>query len=140
MLQALDEALAAASLQARTSMNSATAARLAQQETVRQITEPGMLGKAAQGDLVGTTKDLVRAVTGQTAEYTAERQQAIYADIVRALTEKRGPSAQRALRVLQDAMSRQSLTDAQTDIVAKAIAAALYGGGTTAITIGIATE
>ena len=140
MLQALDEALAAASLQARTSMNSATAARLAQQETVRQITEPGMLGKAAQGDLVGTTKDLVRAVTGQTAEYTAERQQAIYADIVRALTEKRGPSAQQALRVLQDAMSRQSLTDAQTDIVAKAIAAALYGGGTTATTIGIATE
>lgn len=140
MLRALDEALAAASLQARTSMNSATAARLAQQETVRQITEPGMLGKAAQGDLVGTTKDLVRAVTGQTAEYTAERQQAIYADIVRALTEKRGPSAQRALQVLQDAMSRQSLTDAQTDIVAKAIAAALYGGGTTATTTGIATE
>ena len=140
MMKALDEAMAAASLQANIARNSATASRLAQAETIADITRPGIFAQASQGELAGTTKELIRAVTGQTAELSAAQRQKIYADIARALTEKRGDDAIMTLRAIEQAMSGPGITDAQTNALANMLATTLYGAGTTAVTTGRAQE
>jgi len=79
------------------------------------------VGEALRGEPINTTKALIQAVTGYTDEFTVEQRQRIYQDLARALTEKRGPEAQMALRVLQQAMSGQQLTDQQTEMLARLI-------------------
>ena len=138
LLAQVDEAAQSASVQAATARNSATAARLAQKETVEEITSPGIVGQAAQGEVLNTTKALVQAVTGQTSEYTAQRRQQIYQDIARALTEKQGPEARTALAVLDRAMKGQELTEAQTSQLASLIAGVLFTGGATGVSSSLA--
>jgi hypothetical protein len=120
--------------------NSKTAGRQAIMGTVDELTAPGVVGQAMQGEAVNTTKAMIQAVTGQAAEYTAAQRQRIYQDIARALTQKRGENAVTSLRVLDAAMKGQSLTDAQTDQLAKMLAGVLFGGATTGTTRGAAAE
>lgn len=131
LLSQIDEAAQSAQLSAATARNSATAARLAQRETVEEVTAPGVIGQAAQGEAIGTTKALIQAVTGQTGEYTAQRRQQIYQDIARALTQKQGDDARAALAVLNRAMEGQSLTDQQTTELARLISGVLFQTGVT---------
>ena len=131
LLSQIDEAAQSAQLSAATARNSATAARLAQRETVEEVTAPGALALAAQGEVVGTTKALIQAVTGQTGEYTAQRRQQIYQDIARALTEKQGNDARAALAVLNRAMEGQVLTDQQTNELARLVSGVLFQSGVT---------
>ena len=140
LLKSLDEAMSAASLQANVARNSATASRLAQAETIKDITSPGILGQAASGELAGTSKELIRAVTGQTAEFSAGQRQQIYADIAKALTEARGENAIMTLRAIDQAMAAQGITEAQTNMLANALSSSLYGGGTPALSTRWATE
>ena len=123
----LDEASAAAETRAATAVNSRTAIRTATQENVAELTQPGIVGQAARGEAVNTTKAMIQAVTGQTAQYDAAQRQRIYLDIARALTETRGDRAQTALRALDAAMQGQRLTDRQTELLAREISAVLFG-------------
>ena len=140
MFAQFDEAMQSATVRAALARNSATASRVAQKETIDQLTQPGVAGQAAQGEVVNTTKALIQAVTGQTSEYSAARRQKIYTDIARALTQKRGDDARIALQVLNKAMSGQALTDRQAGTLANMISGVLFGGGTTAMTAGASAE
>ena len=140
LLAQIDEAAQSATVRAAMAQNSKTAGRQAIMGTVDELTAPGVVGQAMQGEAVNTTKAMIQAVTGQTAEYTAAQRQRIYQDIARALTQKSGEDAVTSLRVLDAAMKGQSLTDVQTDQLAKMLAGVLFGGATTGTTRGAAAE
>jgi hypothetical protein len=140
LLAQIDEAAQSAAVRAAMAQNSKTASRLAVSGAIEEVTKPGVLGKAMQGEAVGTTKSLIQAVTGQTSEYTEGVRQKIYQDIARALTEKSGENALTALRVLDGAMKGQSLTDKQTEQLAKMISGVLFSAATTGTARGAAAE
>lgn len=140
LLSQIDEAAQSATVRAAMAQNSKTAGRQAIMGTVDELTAPGVVGQAMQGEAVNTTKAMIQAVTGQTTEYTAAQRQRIYQDIARALTQKSGENAVTSLRVLDAAMKGQSLTDAQTDQLAKMLAGVLFGSATTGTTRGAAAE
>ena len=124
----LDEAGVAAETRAAMAVNSRTAVRQATQEDIAQMTAPGVVGQALRAEPINTTKKLIQAVTGYTDEFTVQQRQRIYQDLARALTERRGPEAVAALRVLDVAMKGQKLTDAQTEMLAKLVSSALISG------------
>lgn len=136
----IDEAAQSLGVRAAVARNSATAARQAVQGGVEEMTSPGLLGTAMRGEPVDATKRMVQAITGQTDEYTATQRQRLYQDIARALTEKRGPAAKKALDNLQTALSGQSLTEAQTEEIAKALADVGFVAGATTGTRGLLAE
>lgn len=140
LLSQIDQAAQSATVRAAMAQNSKTAPRIAIRETVDELTAPGVVDEAMRGELVNTTKGLVQAVTGQTAEYTAAQRQRIYEDIALALTERRGDDALMALRSLDAAMKGQAITDRQTDELAKLIATVLYSGTTSGVSGAAAAE
>lgn len=140
LLAQIDEAAQSATVRAAMAQNSKTAGRQAIMGTVDELTAPGVVGQAMQGEAVNTTKAMIQAVTGQTAEYTAAQRQRIYQDIARALTEKSGENAMAALRVLDAAMKGQSLTDRQTDQLAKMVSGVLFSGAAAGTARGAAAE
>jgi hypothetical protein len=129
LLKQVDEAAQSAVVRTAMSTNSKTAIRGSIRETVNELTAPGVLGQAMAGEPINTSKALIQAVTGQTAEYTATQRQRIFEDIARALTEKRGQSAMAALNYLDQAMRGQPLTAAQNEFLARQIAGtAMFAG------------
>ena len=140
LLSQIDQAAQSASVRAALAVNSKTAGRQAVDRTVDEIIAPGIAGQALSGEAVNTTKALIQAVTGRTSEYSAARRQKIYEDIARALTEKQGDDAMVALRVLDQAMQGQALTEAQTDALAKMISGVLFSGAATGAARGAAAE
>ena len=140
LLSQIDEAAQSAAVNAAMAVNSKTAPRLATQETIKQLTEPGIVGQALSGEAVNTSKALIRAVTGMTSEYSERRRQAIYEDIARALTEKGGNDARAAIQMLDAAIQGQSLSDAETDFLSKVIASVIFVGATTGTTASAGAE
>jgi len=129
LLKQIDQAAQSAQVRAAMAVNSKTAIRGSIKADVTALTEPGIIGSAMQGEPVNTSKALIQAVTGQTKEYTVAQQQKIFADIAKALTEKKGKSALAALNYIEQAMKGQPLTAAQNEFVAQQIAASgLFGG------------
>jgi hypothetical protein len=140
LFRMLDEASATAEVRAQTAVNSRTAVRQATQADVADITAPGAAGRAMRGEPIDAAKNLIQAVTGMTDEYSAAQRQRIYQDIARALTEKQGDAARAALSALRNAMDGQAMTDAQTQTLARLLAAGLYGSATSASTRGALPE
>jgi len=122
LLRQIDEAAQSSIVRAAMSANSKTAIRTGIRQSVEEMTTPGILGQAMAGDPINTSKALIQAITGQTAEYTAIQRQRIFEDIARALTEKRGKTAQAALDYLEQAMRGQPLTAAQNEFLARQVA------------------
>lgn len=122
LLRQIDEAAQSAIVRASMAANSKTAVRTSIQESVKEMTTPGILGQAMAGDPINTSRALIQAVTGQTAEYTATQRQRIFEDIAKALTEKKGKTALAALDYLEQAMKGQPLTAAQNEFLAKQVA------------------
>lgn len=127
-----DKAAQSAIVNAAMVTNSKTAMRTSQREMIDDMTQPGIVGTAMRGEPINTTRALVQAVTGQTDEFTAQQRQRIYSDIARALTERKGADAMQALRLMDDAMAGQPLTEAQNRFLAEVIGSALSVGGATA--------
>jgi len=128
LLKQIDEAAQSASVRAALAVNSKTAQRQAIRETVEQVTQPGVIGSAMRGEPLLTSQRLIQAVSGQTDEFTEAQKQRIFEEISRALTERKGRSAQEALRLIGSAMEGQPLTDAQNQFLAQQVALTLYGG------------
>ena len=128
LLKQIDEAAQSASVRAALAVNSKTAQRKAIRETVEQVTQPGVVGSAMRGEPLLTSQRLIQAVSGQTDEFTEAQKQRIFEEISRALTERKGRSAQEALRLIGSAMEGQPLTDAQNQFLAQQVALTLYGG------------
>ena len=106
IFKTLDEASVAAETRAAIAVNSKTAIRQATDEGVKDIIRSGPVSSALQGEPVNTTKELIRAITGFTEDYSQAERTKIYNDIVKALTEKRGAEARKALEVINTAMVR----------------------------------
>lgn len=69
--------------------NSKTYARQATDRRIANITQPGPVGKIAQGEPINAVRRLVQAITGKTPEKIAAKQDAIYSDLARILTQPR---------------------------------------------------
>lgn len=100
---ALEETIAALELRAAIAANSRTAIRGSIQDAVREVNPVGVLEYLMDGSPIEAGRRAVRMVTGSSEEARALRDVGIFEEITRALTATRGPQAQQALRILQDA-------------------------------------
>lgn len=83
----LDRVAQSFNLQGSVSQNSKTFARQATNEAVTGMTEPGVIGRVAQGEPLNAGKRIVQALTGQTPEALTARQDKIYSSIADLLTQ-----------------------------------------------------
>lgn len=122
LLSEIDKAAQSAQVRASMAANSRTAIRQSIQEGATEQVAPGVMGQLMAGEPVNTTKSIVQALTGQTREFTEMQRQQLFADIAKALTEKRGATARAALDYMERAMQGQPLTAAQNEFLARQIA------------------
>lgn len=140
LLSKIDEAAQSSIVRAALAQNTKTAVRQAQQGAIDEITSPGVVGTLGRGEPINTSRQLVKAVTGMTDEFNAKQRQKVYQDIARALTEKQGVEAQRALNALQAAIGQEQISEEASEQLAQMLAVGLYGGGTAATTRGATAE
>jgi hypothetical protein len=140
LLDEVDRSATAFEIQAAMAGNSRTAVRQAVQGSVDQSTAPGSLSKLLAGEPLQAGKRLAQIFTGKTPEAQEAAKAGIYEDIARALTQKRGPEAERALMGIQRAMAGQALTDAQARRIADVTVTALTAGGYPAGTQALRTQ
>ncbi|PYF12013.1 hypothetical protein C8J30_102328 [Rhodobacter viridis] len=134
LIKRLDTETTSIELRAALAQNSKTAVRQSVQGQIEKMTAPGAMSVLLQGKPLEAGKRVAAVLSGQTEEAIALRQQGIYADIARALTEKRGNEASRAMIVIQRAMRGQPVTDAQAELIGRALAHAVAVGGYAAST------
>ena len=121
MLKELTQIRKALELRAATAKGSATAPRTAIIEETARAGEKGVVGTFAEGDLIGGPMKIVQLLTGSTAAADVARKKEAFSGIITALTEKRGASAEKALRIVKKAMDGQKLTDSQARFVAMVV-------------------
>jgi hypothetical protein len=80
-------------LRASVAENSKTYARQAADRRIKELTQPGPVGKALQGEPVKAGKNIVQLLTGKTPEKITAREDKIYSDIARLLTQPRAGAA-----------------------------------------------
>lgn len=101
----IDQAAKAFELRAAVTQNSKTNARGFIDKTVSEASEPGILGALADSPKAGA-KSVWQALTGGGPERQLAREDKIYEEITRALTEKRGADA---IKLLDDLRRVQSI-------------------------------
>ena len=119
LFSALDEAAARLELRAAIATNSKTAQRQGIRDEVQAQVSPGVLGRLLEGKPAGAVESTIQALTGASPEARVLREQGIWEEIARAVTQVRGPAAQSALRVIQSASEGQMVTEAQAKLVAR---------------------
>ena len=122
LMDELDMAAIGLELRAAVAGNSKTAIRTAIKGTMDDITAPGVISTLAQGEPVHAMKRIAQALTGQTPEAVHLRQLGLYQEISAALTGVRGNRAANALRLIDNAMDGQELTDKQAQLIGAAVA------------------
>jgi hypothetical protein len=122
LFEEIDRAATSFDLRASVAENSKTYARQATDQRVKDLTGPGAVGKAAQGEPIQATKSIVQALTGMTPERIRGREDAIYSEIARLLTRQGG-----AGQDVYSAVGRIGQTDQATQIMSDRIARALLG-------------
>lgn len=118
----IDRAATSFDLRASVTENSKTFARQATERRIGELTGPGAVGKAAQGEPIKATKSIVQALTGMTPERIRGKEDAVYSEIARALT-RPGGAGQR----VYDAAGKLGKTDQATKLMADRISRALAG-------------
>lgn len=118
----LDRAATSFDLRASVAENSKTYARQATDRRIGELTGPGAIGKAAQGEPLQAGKRIVQALTGMTPERVRGKEDAIYSEIARLLTRQGG-----AGQGVYDAIGKLGQTDAATALMTDRIARALLG-------------
>lgn len=118
----IDRAATSFNLRASVTENSKTFARQATERRIGDLTSPGAIGKAAQGEPIKATKSIVQALTGMTPERIRGKEDAVYSEIARALT-RPGGAGQR----VYDAAGKLGKTDQATKLMADRISRALAG-------------
>lgn len=115
----LDEAIATQNMVASVADNSRTAVRQSIQGQVGDITEPGLVGKAARGQPVDATQRLVQTLMATTPGDDAARQHKIWSEIASVLSDRRGSkSAKAALNYVNKAISGTELSEAEIRLIA----------------------
>lgn len=122
LFEEIDRASTSFDLRASVAENSKTYARQATDRKVNQMTQPGPVGTLAQGKPVNALQRIVQAVTGQTPDKIAGKQDAIYSQIAEVLT-RGGPQAQAIFNAI-DGMGQSGQAN---KLIAEKIARALSG-------------
>ena len=130
LLKQIDAASQSAVVKASMAVNSKTAQRTAINETIKEITKPGVVGTALRGEPLQTSQRLIQAISGMTDEFTESQKQKVFVEIATALTQRKGRSAQEALKLISGAVKGQDLTEAQNRFLAQQISVTLFGGAT----------
>lgn len=131
LMPQLDEAIASQNMAASVAGNSRTAIRGAIQGRVNEITEPGVVGRAARGQPVDATQSLVQELLATTPGDDAARKEQIWSEIAQVLSQRRGNrSAQAALKYIEDAIAGNPLTEAQARLIANQFLLGVQSGGT----------
>lgn len=125
----LDEAARAFDLRAATAQNSKTFARTATNDIVQRATEPGATGLLAEGKPALAAKALVQALMGTGEAARTGRQDRIYSELVRALTEPRGPDAERLAQDIARLRNVRGTGQRAGRAAGTLISGAVYGGG-----------
>ncbi len=118
----LDRAVTAFDLRAGVAENSKTFARQATERRIGELTQPGAIGKAVQGEPVNAAKRAVQALTGMTPDKIKGREDAVYSEVARLLARQGG-----AGKGVYDAIGKLGQTDAATKLMSDRIARALLG-------------
>jgi hypothetical protein len=85
----LDRATASFELRASVTENSKTYARQATDRRVKEITQPNFAEKAMQGEPINAVRRIAQILTGKTPEKIAAREDAVYSQIAKLLTDPR---------------------------------------------------
>jgi hypothetical protein len=117
----IDQAAKSFDMRAAMTENSKTFARQATNQQVSQMTEPGFVGKLLQGKPLEAGKRVAQAITGQTPEAIAGRQNEIYSQLANVLTRPAG-QAQPVLNAIQGLGTRDQATKLMADRIYRAIA------------------
>lgn len=128
LFAALDEAGIQLQTRASVARNSATAARQAGQRSVREATDPGVVGLLKEGRGLDAARRVVQVLTGNTPQDRLAKEQGIYAELAQVLTTKRGQEAQDALAIVKRAMDGQPASSAEAARVARVITGGLALG------------
>lgn len=87
LFEELDRIAQSFNLQGSVAQNSKTFARQATNEAVTGMTEPGVIGRVAQGEPLNAGKRIIQALTGQTPEALTAKQDRVYSSIADLLTQ-----------------------------------------------------
>lgn len=112
MFDELDRAATAFELRAGVAANSRTFARTSIDDAVKAQTDDGVINAVRSGQPINATRRLAQTLMGRTEADKARIGDQTYSELVRFLTESRGPLAQRTLQQLQQSTQRIPL-DAQ---------------------------
>jgi hypothetical protein len=118
----IDRAAMSFDLRASVTENSKTYARQATDRRIGELTGPGAIGKAAQGEPLQATKRIVQTLTGMTPEKIRGKEDEVYSEIARLLT--RGGGAGQSV---YSAIGKLGQTDQATALTRDRIARALLG-------------
>lgn len=118
----LDRVAQSFDLRAGVSSNSATYARQAMDQRIKDTTALGPMGRAARGEPLPATKEIIRALTGHTDEAMRGREDALYGEIARLLTTQGGPG-----QGVYSAIGRIGQSDMATQLMKESIIRALAG-------------
>jgi hypothetical protein len=122
LFKELDRVATSFNLRSSVAENSKTYARQAMTQRIGDLTQPGAIGKAAQGEPLQASKRIVQALTGMTPEKIKGREDAVYSEIARLLTRNGG-----AGQKVYDAIGKLGQTDQATALMADRIARSLLG-------------
>lgn len=128
LFRQVDEFARAFELRAAVARNSATFARTSLDQKVKDISEPGSLGLILQGRPVSASRRLVQTVLGTGPERQLARQDEIYSELARVLTNPRGARAVQFTRDLGDALRAQGRGAELGDILSKLMIGGAAGG------------
>ena len=128
LFREFDQASTQLALRTAVSRNSATASRVAGKAAMDEIITGGPINALKRGKFGDWSRGLVQMMTNTTPADDLAQKQAIYAEVAKALTASRGPDAKAALTAVQNAMTGAPVSQAQADLVAKAVTSALALG------------
>ncbi len=123
LLSRIDEAATSLDLRAAITENSKTFVRQETKRAIREATEAGPVQQLAAGRPLNAVQRVIQALTGTRPQDITARQDEFYAQIVRALTQPRGPEA----RLLFEGLTEMGRTATQNRAARERIARELTG-------------
>lgn len=122
LAEAVDEARAHLELRSAVARNSATASRLATQDTAKRIVGDTILDAARDGEPINFAKRIVQTLTGGSEARKTEALNSLYTEVAKALTGPRGQEAKAAMAVIEQALKGQPIKTEEAEAIARLVA------------------
>lgn len=124
LFDTMEEAAAHLELRSAVARNSATAARLATQDTAKRIVGDGIMDALRDGRPVNAAQRIIQAVTGGSEARKVEALNELYTEVAKALTGPRGPEAKAAMAVIEKALQGQPIKTQEAEAIARLLTTA----------------